>query len=64
VFSVDTKAEAERAIVSFGVQRYDGSFRWTGWPHDLAFVESFEQSHRELTNVTATLQEWWDTRHA
>jgi len=64
VFSVNTEEEAQAAIVRYCIHRYDGSCRWTDWPHDLAEEDDphMERAFQELDKVTDELRGWWDDR--
>jgi len=57
VFSVDTVEQAQQAIVRYGVQRYDGSIKWTDWPHD-----HDPNDLSPMEDVTKELREWWQER--
>ena len=54
MFTVDTEAQAQQAIIRYCVHRYDGSFGWTDWPRDFDPNDT-----TPMDAVTAELREWW-----
>jgi len=54
---VDTEDEEKKAIIRYAVHRYDGSYKWTDWPHD-----HDPNDLSPMDAVTDELRAWWDER--